>query len=170
MISGHNQLILTASTSKRFFRWLIFLKNPVKTHAQKPDIDVGDNVILVTLWWWQFSEDGGRIIMLVAFTIPVECTKLVTNISNWLLTSQTCHQHFLSSTSVTNIDLTQSTRRVLSFVSMNMWKALIVIKTLKCHSTSELNNFSSISSLSLIKTLNFTVCITKLNSKYHKSI
>ena len=41
MISGHNQLILTASTSKRFFRWLIFLKNPVKTHAQKPVIDVG---------------------------------------------------------------------------------------------------------------------------------
>ena len=33
------------------------------------DSDVGDIVILVTIWWWLISDVGGRIIMLVTFFV-----------------------------------------------------------------------------------------------------
>ena len=33
------------------------------------DSDVGDIVMLVTLWWWLILDVGGRIIMLVTFFV-----------------------------------------------------------------------------------------------------
>ena len=33
------------------------------------DSDVGDIVMLVTLWWWLISDVGGRIIMLAIFSL-----------------------------------------------------------------------------------------------------
>ena len=73
------------------------------------DSDVGDNVMLVILRWWLIWDVGGRIIMLATFSLCwwfSQCIKSVTNILNRSPTSQTCHQHIWSSTSVTNIDVT----------------------------------------------------------------
>ena len=36
---------------------------------QAGDSDVGDIVMLVTLWWWLIWDIGGRIIMLVIFSM-----------------------------------------------------------------------------------------------------
>ena len=33
------------------------------------DSDVGDTVMLVTLWWWLISDIGGRTIMLATFFV-----------------------------------------------------------------------------------------------------
>ena len=33
------------------------------------DSDVGDIVMLVTLWWWPIWDVGGRIIMLATFFV-----------------------------------------------------------------------------------------------------
>ena len=72
--------------------------------------DVGDIVMLVTLWWWLISDLGGRIIMLATFFVKLRkltlCVKSVTNIVIRSPTSQTCNQQIWSPTSVTNIDVT----------------------------------------------------------------
>jgi len=62
------------------------------------DKDVGDIVMLVTLWWWLILDLGGRIIILA--------TSSVTDFFR-LPKSQTCQQHIWSPTSVTNIDVTK---------------------------------------------------------------
>ena len=73
------------------------------------DSDIGDIVMLVTLWWWLIRDVGGRIIMLATFFLLCwrfsQCIKSVTNVLNRSPTSQTCHQHKLSPTSGTNIDV-----------------------------------------------------------------
>ena len=56
-------------------------------------------VMLVTLWWWQIRDIGGRIIERLLF----QWVKSVINILNWSPTSQCCHQHKPSLLSVTNI-------------------------------------------------------------------
>ena len=72
-------------------------------------------VMLVTsLCWWLY--DGDRFEMLVAESsywqlfslrsLCFQCIKSVTNILNRSPTSQNCHQHIWSPTSVTNIDVT----------------------------------------------------------------
>ena len=79
--------------------------------------------MLVTLRWWLISDVGGRIIMLATFFVMLvaeslcwrlfslcwwfsQCILSVTDILNGSPTSQTCHQHIWSPTSVTNIDIT----------------------------------------------------------------
>ena len=58
------------------------------------DSDVGDIVILVTLWWRLISDVGGWIIMLATFYgVFSQCIKSVTTILNRSSTSQICHQH-----------------------------------------------------------------------------
>ena len=69
---------------------------------QKGDSDVGDIDMLLTLWWWLIWDVGGSIIMLATFIVMV----IFSNVLNRSPTSQTCHQHIWSSTSVTNIDVT----------------------------------------------------------------
>ena len=87
------------------------------------DSDVGDIVMLVTLWWWLIWDVGGRIIMLATFCVMLvifsmyEIGMYETNILNRSPTSQTCHQHILSPTSVTNIDVTiQPTHGYVTYV------------------------------------------------------
>ena len=49
------------------------------------DSDVGDIVMLVTLWWWPIWDVGARITILVTFSVIsviFECIKSVTNILN----------------------------------------------------------------------------------------
>ena len=49
------------------------------------DSDVGDIVMLVTLWWWLIWDVGGGIIMLEIFFVMLvffRCIKSVTNISD----------------------------------------------------------------------------------------
>ena len=72
------------------------------------DSQVGDNVMLVILWWWPIWDVGDTIIMLAIFSLYwcFQRIKLVTNILNGSSTSQTCKQHILSPTSVTSIDVT----------------------------------------------------------------
>ena len=91
MISGHNQLILVASTSIRCFRWLICLKNLVNSCTKTGQWCRWQ-------WWWQFSEDGGRIIMLVSFKMYKidHHLKLITRIphlSSIQTVSNIRHQH-----------------------------------------------------------------------------
>jgi len=72
------------------------------------DSDVGDIDMLVTLWWWLISDVGGRIIVL-GHTLFGDFFRYVgdfINVLNRSPTSQTCHQHIWSPTSVTNIDVT----------------------------------------------------------------
>ena len=69
--------------------------------------DVGDNVMLVTLWWWPFQDIGGRIIILVTLFmrwIRHQHLISVTNIPR-SPTSLSCHQYIPSPTFVANIDL-----------------------------------------------------------------
>ena len=64
-------------------------------------------MLMTTLCWWFY--DGDRFKMLVTDSL---CRRLFRNendcynILNWLTTSGTCHQHILSPTSVTDIDVT----------------------------------------------------------------
>ena len=51
------------------------------------DSDVGNIVMLVTLWWWLISDVAGRIIMLVIFPmfqIGHQHPESLTNISNFV--------------------------------------------------------------------------------------
>jgi len=57
---------------------------------RKGDIDVGDIVMLVTLWWWLIWDVGGRIIMLATFFRYVGD---FLNVLNWSSTSGIGHQH-----------------------------------------------------------------------------
>ena len=73
---------------------------------------------MTSLCWWLY--DGDWFQMLVAESLCwrffsscwwfSQCVKSVTNILNRSLTSQTCHQHIWSPTSVTIIDLTDLSR------------------------------------------------------------
>ena len=76
------------------------------THHRLGDSDVGDIVILVTLWWWLISDVGGRIIMLATFPLCWWFSRSITSILNRSPNSQTCHQHIWSPTYLTNIDVT----------------------------------------------------------------
>ena len=100
-------------------------KNPIPVHNVITNITVTNfnecqqvTVMLVTsLFWWLY--DGDWFQMLVAeslcwrlFTLCwwfSQCIISVTNILNRSPTSQTCHQHIWSPTTVTNIDVTMST-------------------------------------------------------------
>ena len=64
--------------------------------------------MLVTLWWWLITDVDDKIIMLVTFFVMLVIFSmyLIANILNRSPTSQTCHQHILSPTSVINIDIT----------------------------------------------------------------
>ena len=48
-------------------RWLNVEEFDAAIHIG--DSDIGDIVMLVTLWWWLISDVGGRIIMLVIFSM-----------------------------------------------------------------------------------------------------
>ena len=72
---------------------ILFWPLIVKWLVGNGNSDVGDIFMLVTFGWWLISDVSDRIII------------LVTNILNRSPTSQTCHQHIWSPTSVTNIDL-----------------------------------------------------------------
>ena len=62
-------------------------------------------------WWWLISGVVGRIIMLATLIVGD-----FLNVSNRSSTSQTCHQHIWSPTSVTNINLTNSWRRYFRLI------------------------------------------------------
>ena len=62
-------------------------------------------------WCWWHRYFGGTIIMLATFFVMLvihQCTKSIANILNRWPTSQTCHQHTWSRTSVTNINATRT--------------------------------------------------------------
>ena len=60
------------------------------------DNDVGDIVMLVTLWWWLIWDDGGRIIMLVTFFVVLVIFSMY----------QIGHQHPASVTNISNLSPT----------------------------------------------------------------
>ena len=60
------------------------------------DSDVGDIVMLVTLWWWLIWDVGGRIIMLATFFV----------VFNRSLTCWIGHQHPESITNISNLSPT----------------------------------------------------------------
>ena len=69
-----------------------------KIKSQNPcekgdDSDVGDIVMLVTLWWWLIWDVGGRIIMLPTFYVGD-----FFNVLNRSPISQTYHEHIWSPT------------------------------------------------------------------------
>ena len=76
-------------------------------------------MLVISLCWWLY--DGDWFEMLVAESLCwrlfslcwwfSQCIKSVTNILNRSPTSQTCHQHIWSPTSVTNIDVTKFCRQ-----------------------------------------------------------
>ena len=73
--------------------------------------DVGSHVMMVTLWWWQFQDNGGRIIMLLTLsTKDYQLPKHVTNTTNTQIVFNICHQHRWSPFSTTG-----------SFMSL-LWK------------------------------------------------
>ena len=76
-----------------------------------------------------------RSLMLVAFTMPVECTKLVTNISKWLLTSQMRRRMFATNRFVTSACSGQSvTSRLRSITSLHMFVTINVsFNAYACH-------------------------------------
>ena len=49
--------------------WSSLVQLFAMTHHGLGDSDVGDIVMLVTLWWWLTSDVGGRIIILATFFI-----------------------------------------------------------------------------------------------------
>ena len=69
-------------------------------------IDVSDKSMLMTLSWWQFLDVSDRIRILVTI-FGCRCPKLMLKDTETKPspTSQSCHQHILSPTSVTNIDV-----------------------------------------------------------------
>ena len=70
------------------------------------DSDVGDIVMLVTLWLWLIWDVCARIIMLAANLALFSYVSYFRNVLNRSPTSQICHQHIRSPTSVTNINVT----------------------------------------------------------------
>ena len=95
-----------------FFNWYLiknrsYLANCKFIDCKIGDSDFGDIVMLVTLWI--INYDGDWFHMLVAESL---CWRLFCyvgdflNVLNGSPTSQTCHQHIWSPTSVTNIDVT----------------------------------------------------------------
>ena len=71
------------------------------------DSDIGDIVMLVTLWWWLIWESLCWRLFSLCWWFFL-CIKSITNIPNRSPTSQNCHQHIWSPTSVTNIDVTMT--------------------------------------------------------------
>ena len=81
-------------------------------------------MLATSLCWWLY--DGDRFEMLVTESLCwwffslcwwfFQCIKSVTNILNRSPTSQTCHQHIWSPTSVTNIDVTDR----------NYWNSFVI--------------------------------------------
>ena len=88
--------------------WLHTFKNTRFSWHFHSNSDLVDIVMLVTLWSRLIWDVGGRIIMLTTFFVMwfSHFIKSVTNIQIRSRTSQTCHQHIWSQTSVTNIDVT----------------------------------------------------------------
>ena len=56
---GSKQLLISPAFGSMFRDYII----------PNGDSDVGDIVMLVTLWWWLISDVGGRIIMLATFFV-----------------------------------------------------------------------------------------------------
>ena len=96
---------------------MVHLFTITKLELESPSSGLTVTVMLVTsLCWWLY--DGDWFEMLVAESLCwwlfslcwwfSQCIKSVTNILNRSPTSQTCHQHIWSPTSVTNIDVTDN--------------------------------------------------------------
>ena len=83
-----------------------------KLRSWKGYIDVDDKWVLVTLSWWQFLDDSDRISILV-ISFGYWCPALMFKDKGcwWQKrpkpspTSQSCHQHISSPSSVSNIDV-----------------------------------------------------------------
>ena len=86
-------------------------------------------VMLVTsLCWWLYKGDWFQ--MFVAKSLSwrfSQCIKSVTIILNWSPTSQTCHQHIWSPTSVTNIDVTVITITIQTLNNSHGWNFQAII-------------------------------------------
>ena len=71
-------------------------------------------ILVTSLCWWLYDGDWFQMLVAESFCWRLfllcwrfsQCIKSVTNILNRSPTSQTCHHHVWSQTSVTNIDVT----------------------------------------------------------------
>ena len=78
------------------------------------DRNVGDIVMLATLWWWLISNVGDRIITLANFFVMLVIFRKVLNRSP---TSQTCHQHGCYQ----NLSFSISLASVMLVTTFNWW-------------------------------------------------
>ena len=82
-------------------------------------------MLVTSFCWWLYDSDWFGMMVAESLCLRLfslywwfsQCMKSATNILNQSPTSQTCHQHIWSQTSVTNIDVT-----VLNTPSLIVWK------------------------------------------------
>ena len=78
-------------------------------------------MLMTSLCWWLYDGDWFQIFRFS------QCIKSVTNIMNRSPTSQTCHQHIWSPTSVTNIDVTVITITIQTLNNSHGWNFQAII-------------------------------------------
>ena len=103
-------------------------------------------MLVTSLCWWLY--DGDWFQMLVAESLCwwfFQCIKSVTNILNRSQTSQTCHQHIWSPTSVTNIDVTVLlTWQIQTFWTLTLNKHAKILNIYIVSINSHIWKFSSL--------------------------